>query len=440
MFRKLTVILAITFMALAYGGAKAQEVVDSEARATATQAQQDAALAEQGVSDVSGGLIALQQVVADLQAAVTAGLAALQTALQTQIDALGAAIGPAAVSAVSVDCVLGENIADAVALATPGTPLTVTFEGTCVENVSIDVDDITLAGLDATDHTLSILQGQVTVSGAQRVVIENATITSSVRGVIVTRGAVARLRNLTITNHSRDGVLVNRGSSASLDDMTITNNRDGVRVNRNSSATIDNLTIKDNTRRGVSASQGSSVQIVNNTMITENGERGLALFRSSHVSVNNSTIMLNKRRDVDLLDGSGVRIENSFIGPRNLASTAPDVIRVEFSNLRLSDVAVDGDVTLISHARLEGSGETPATSTTIVGNVQLSRDSLLTHKFSQNNPFTVTGNVTCSTSQSGLGVVSGDFAAGGFSDGLGLDILGAVDPNCTLMDRLIGPQ
>ncbi len=63
----------------------------------------------------------------------------------------------------------------------------------------------------------------------------------------------------------------------------------------------------------------------------------------------------------------------------------------------------------------------------------------MTHKFSQSNPFTVTGNVTCSTSQSGLGVVTGDFADGGFSDGKGLDI-GGIVTNCTLMDRLIDEQ
>ena len=112
MFRKLTVILAITFMALAYGGAKAEEAVDSEARATATQAQQDATQAEQGVSAVSGGLVALQQLVADLQA---------------QIDAFPAP--PVPVSLVEVVCGT-ETIGDALLLATPGTPLTVSFSGT----------------------------------------------------------------------------------------------------------------------------------------------------------------------------------------------------------------------------------------------------------------------------------------------------------------------
>ena len=165
MFRKLIVILAITFMALAYGGAKAEEVVDSEARATATLAQEDAALAEQGVSKVSGGLVALQQVVAALQAAVTAGLADLQTALQAKIDALSLLI-PSAVSEISVDCTV-ETITDAIALATPGTPLTVTFSGTCMEDVSIEVDDITLAGLDP-DRSLNTILGHVTVSGVQQ--------------------------------------------------------------------------------------------------------------------------------------------------------------------------------------------------------------------------------------------------------------------------------
>ena len=397
MFRKLTVILAITFMALAYGGAKAQEVIDSEARATATQAQENAALAEQGVSDVSGGLVALQQVVADLQ---------------TQIDALQAAIGPGAVSAVSVDCTMGETIADAVALATPGTPLTVTFEGTCMENVSIDVNDITLAGLDP---STSIVQGQITVISAGRVVIENATVTqSSSSGVFVTRGASATLRNVAITNNTGDGVFVNRNSEASIEDSFIGTDASG------------DVAGNANGDWGVVIADDGHVRLTNvNVGANENNqEAAIGLFRDTSIRIRGQSLISNAAGGLalDIQHNSTLRMD----GPSGTGLKVEGIVRgTDLSSLEFRNTVLESDVVAIDFVRIAGR------VTTLNGKVLLARDSLLSHVGSDNQVFTVNGNVECATSQSGLGFINLDDVTKFNS---GLDITGAIT-NCTILPR-----
>jgi len=106
----------------------AEEAVDLEARAeaadaqaAAAQAKGNAAQAQQGISNVAGGLVALEARVAALEAAL-------------------AASGLPPISSITVDCAASESIQDAVDLATPGTPLTITVFGTCIETVTITDD------------------------------------------------------------------------------------------------------------------------------------------------------------------------------------------------------------------------------------------------------------------------------------------------------------
>lgn len=397
MFRTLTVILAITFMALAYGGAKAQEVIDSEARATATQAQADAALAEQGVSDVSGGLVALQQVVADLQ---------------TQIDALQAAIGPGAVSDVSVDCTV-ETIGDAVALATPGTPLTVTFSGTCMENVLIDVDDITLAGADP---LTSIVQGQITVISAGRVVIENATVTqSSSSGVFVTRGASVTLRNVAITSNTGDGVFVNRNSEASIENSFIGTDAAG------------DVAGNANGNWGVIIADGGHVRLTNvNVGANEdNQEAAIGLFRDTSIRIRGQSLISNAAGGLalDIQHNSTLRMDR----PSGTGLKVEGLVRAtDLSSLEFRNTVLESDVAATEFVVIRGR------VTTLNGNVLLARDSLLSHVGSDNQVFTVNGDVECATSQSGLGFID---LADVTTNGSGLDITGVIDPDCTILPR-----
>lgn len=358
-------------------------------------------------SAVSGNLVALQQMVDDLKARV----------LELETNGGPPPVPPVPVSLVEVVCPVGPGtaIADAIAQATPGTPLTVSFSGTCVEDVLIEIDDITLAGnLDLI--VPGTLQGEVTVTGAQRVDIEDATITLSTnKGVTVQRGAAARLRNLTITNNAKAGVF----------------------VTGNSYVRIENSAITNNLKQGAFAGRGSYMDI-RNTTIANNAHSGIQVNRGAKLDVRNSNIAGSGLYEISA-DGAQVRLEDSIIGPRDPDSTKPNVIRANASIVRINDTAVTGDVTLAYKSNMMGDGNT------ITGNVQLSSASLLALLGTRFNPFTVTGNVTCSTPQSGLGIVSGDERTldlngiDGFADGQGVEIDGIVT-NCTLMNRLIGPQ
>ncbi len=130
----------------------------------------------------------------------------------------------------SVDCSASRNnsIQAAVDAASPGD--TIFISGTCVEDVSITKDDITLSGNQAgaacnkaDPGGAATINGTIRVDGV-RARIEFLTITGSGEGVVIINRADARLTCNDISDNQESGVSVVRTSNAVLRDNTLSRN------------------------------------------------------------------------------------------------------------------------------------------------------------------------------------------------------------------------
>ena len=125
----------------------------------------------------------------------------------------------------------GQTIQNAVDSAKSGDTIFI-FGGTCVGDVTITTDDITLSGnrmgnaCDKDDPSTSAdatIDGTITVDGV-RAKIEHLVITGGGEGVRVTNRADARLTCNDISDNDETGVTVVRTSNAVLTDNTLSGN------------------------------------------------------------------------------------------------------------------------------------------------------------------------------------------------------------------------
>jgi len=142
--------------------------------------------------------------------------------LQQQIDALNAqdralaeqiSGGGGGDQMVAVNCP-GGTIGSALAHAKPGGVLIVTVTGTCTENVTIARNDVTLQGSGT-------VEGQITVDGAQRVLINGLTVTGPGSGIEARGNAAITVSNATIENNDSVGIDVRQGAFALIDGNVI---------------------------------------------------------------------------------------------------------------------------------------------------------------------------------------------------------------------------
>src|SRR4029453_6324793 len=141
-----------------------------------------------------------------------------------------------------VNCDHGQNLAEALARAHPGDTIRVT--GTCVEQVSIKTDRITLDGqgaatLDGGGGPFAEFDGVVTIDGDSGVTIQGFTVQNGPgEGILGTHGAAFSVRNTTVQDNGFTGVAVGQGSTAELTDCSLLRNDAGIDVFTQSSAVL----------------------------------------------------------------------------------------------------------------------------------------------------------------------------------------------------------
>jgi parallel beta-helix repeat protein len=130
--------------------------------------------------------------------------------------------------------------------------------------------------------------------------INNNTISGNQDGVEVKASAAARIVNNTITGNSSAGILVSETASARIGinainllnptvyPNTIQGNGVGIMVWRGASARIISNTISNNTGSGVDVRGGSSAELASNT-IAGNGQDGISVSRNSTVLLGQDT-------------------------------------------------------------------------------------------------------------------------------------------------------
>lgn len=184
----------------------------------------------------------------------------MKTQIRTLLLAAGvlaAASSPLAAGdkVVAVDCSKGESIQ--AALGNKAEPLVVEIVGTCLEDVLIQRDNVTLRG-GAPGATVSgtlsppvFAGGAITVDGASGVTLRDLVARDARRGVSVLNGGSAILERMTLVDNLRSGLTVIGSSFASLTDVSARDNGFfGFAAWDNSSLEIDGATVAEDNATG----------------------------------------------------------------------------------------------------------------------------------------------------------------------------------------------
>jgi nitrous oxidase accessory protein NosD len=185
-----------------------------------------------------------------------------------------------------VNCDHGQNLAEALARAHPGDTIRVT--GTCVEQVSIKTDRITLDGqgaatLDGGGGPVAEFDGVLTIDGASGVTIQGFTVQNGPgEGILGTHGAAFSVRNTTVQDNGSTGVAVAEGSTAELTDCRILRNGLGIDVYTQSSAVLKgSIRTNDNLTSGAEVN-GTSILEIRGAQLEASRNGGFGLFAGSN--------------------------------------------------------------------------------------------------------------------------------------------------------------
>ncbi|MDH3467764.1 MAG: tail fiber domain-containing protein [Gammaproteobacteria bacterium] len=237
----------------------------------------------------------------------------------------------------------------------------VDFTGTCVEDIFIGRD-----GLDVDGGGSGVIQGEISVRGADRVTLEGFTVqnpSGGDAGVFITEGAHVDLRNVTFSNLN-EGFCVSRHAFVDIDGLTSTTQTaptsdacSNVTVLDDSSIRMQNSTITNDTDVGeigpaVFAVRGSMMAFRGNNSITNNGtEAALGIYAGSHASEDNASTGTG-----NTIVGGAIGFDvwqNSSFDMRQATVTAPDnfvgvdsalVIGSNFFGGNPANITVTGDV------------------------------------------------------------------------------------------------
>lgn len=297
--------------------------------------------------------------------------------LQQQIDTLNAQVQALAEQVnqgvgdqvISVDCGAG-SIGSALARARPGGSLTITVVGTCTEDVTIARNDVTLQGSGQ-------VVGQITVDGAQRVVITGVTVTGPGSGIEARGNAAITVRNTTVENNAIFGIDVRQGAFA----------------------VIDGSMIRSNGQCDVLVRDSGNARIVNNTVQSDvvkptSCDALVGAFRDSRIRMGGNTIINNVPSGfaVDVEHGSTLRQDqghDTITGNARVINTA---------NADFRDMEITGAVQVAENANFR------TRSSTITGDITIAPRSLAVF----NSSATVNGFVHCRGSATvGLDPVTG---------------------------------
>ncbi len=189
-----------------------------------------------------------------------------------------------------VNCNTPKSLQDALDQASDGDTFTVVGGSTCLENIVVRLDHVTLDGNgtatidgsgDPASPTVEVLGTDVTITGF--------TTTGGRNGISVRFGGSGIIENNEITINGRDGVEVTLSAAADISNNTITSNDlNGVLVKLGGSAEISDNIINDNTQHGINVTQEGSIRLSGSNdlpapanILNSNGEFGVRCGRGT---------------------------------------------------------------------------------------------------------------------------------------------------------------
>ncbi len=273
-----------------------------------------------------------------------------------------------------------------------GRPTTIFIEGTCTENVTITKDDVTLRGGSGT------VIGQITIDGAQRVVIDGLRVTGPGDGVLVMRQAAATLRYSTFEGNDESGIEVAQEAFALIEHNTIRDNGDGsceifVRDSSNTRL-VGNIVVSTQVNCGaIDVFRHGSMHMAGGNHVTSTNEGGVGVevfmgstFRQSgeerdFIQGGFSAVVLGRQSNADIRDAGlnvelpglfAVRVDTSSYAQVRDSTLNGDISITDMSSLFLTrDVDVAGLVKLERNSNFRSVSFTGLKTLNLTGNVEI---------------------------------------------------------------------
>jgi hypothetical protein len=224
--------------------------------------------------------------------------------LQRQVNELQESLFPRLYQA-KVDCYAGNKVTDALRQAPKGAGRVIlTIEGTCVEDVTISRDNVTLqvaypnSGLRGSPTSSAL-----TLNGGRRIELKGLTLTSGFNGLRATAGASFSASDLLVTDAVNAGILVEQNATGVLNNVTVKNGSwSGIRTGTGGVVSVFGGRIEYNRDFGV-FNEGGQVSLAGGVVIAHN-------YIGAH-AVNGGTLMLEDAI-VTMSGGVGVNLDTGF--------------------------------------------------------------------------------------------------------------------------------
>jgi hypothetical protein len=200
-----------------------------------------------------------------------------------------------------VDCDAGQSVQVSLDAVKPGYTAIIFVKGTCVENINIARDDITVEG-----NNEATIVGTVAVYGGRRIHFRNISLTGPGLGMDVFSGDVS-LNNVLITgNEGIAGIAVNQNGFIYLQDSTVSENiHHGVLALNGGVAEIRNSALLKNMEAGLRVNGNSHAVVLDGSVISGNTS-GIHAWAHSTTFIHNSAITANTDTGIWISKGSAV--------------------------------------------------------------------------------------------------------------------------------------
>lgn len=214
----------------------------------------------------------------------------------------------------TVDCNRGQTVAKALDLGDFRKPLVVNVRGTCREFVTITRDNVTLRGDPAAEILAPDNAHDLLTVSADRVTLENLTLTGGMAGLSQDHAPSFIARNCTIQDSSGIGVRVRVGDARLINCTVQRAGGIGVSAVRGGSVVLSGGSrVLDSAGAGMSASGNSLVSLVGTT-VTGSGEQGVRVSEASQASIGSESKIVDNAGDgIEVQSGSHASINNSEI-------------------------------------------------------------------------------------------------------------------------------
>ena len=173
---------------------------------------------------------------------------------------------------VTVDCST-QSIQDALRRARHARGVVVRVRGTCIEDVAIKRDGVTLQGKEPEGGAV---RGTITVSAARHVAFKGLDVTGPGSGIVATEGAQIEVSGAEVNGNEVNGIVVEQEAHAAISNSTVNSNGanlpadsiagHGVLVTDSASARITGSDISGNRCDGVAVFNHSFARLVGNSI------------------------------------------------------------------------------------------------------------------------------------------------------------------------------